>query len=57
MSQNLSSAEVVIGTFRVKSCPFDENRELNGRVLDSRPRGGGLEPYWRHCIVSLRKTY
>ena len=48
MSQNLSSAAVVIEAFRVKSCLFDENRELSGRVLDSRPRGGGLESYWPH---------
>ena len=30
---------------------------LNGRVLDSRPRGRGFEPQKRHCIVSLSKTY
>ena len=30
---------------------------LSGRVLDSRPRGRGLEPHRRHCIVSLSKTY
>ena len=27
-----------------------------GRVLDSRPRGGGFEPHWLHCIVSLSKN-
>ena len=26
---------------------------LNGRVLDSRPRGHRLEPHRSHCIVSL----
>ena len=51
MWQNLSSAAVVIGAFRVKLCPFNENRELSGRVLDSRPRVGGLEPYWCYCVV------
>ena len=30
---------------------------LGGRVLDSRPRGRGLEPHRRHCIVSLSKTH
>ena len=30
---------------------------LSGRVLDSRPRGCGLEPHRRHCIVSLSKTH
>ena len=29
---------------------------LSGRVLDSRQRGRGFEPHWRHCIVSLRKN-
>ena len=29
---------------------------LSGRVLDSRPRGRGFEPRWRHCVVSLSKT-
>ena len=30
---------------------------LNGRVLDSRQRGHGLEPHRSHCIVSLSKTH
>ena len=29
---------------------------LSGRVLDSRPRGCGFEPQWRHCVVSLSKN-
>ena len=29
---------------------------LNGRVLDSRPRGRGFEPHRRHCVVSLSKN-
>ena len=29
---------------------------LSGRVLNSRPRGRGFEPYRRHCIVSLSKN-
>ena len=24
---------------------------LSGRVLDSRQRGHGVEPHWRHCVV------
>ena len=28
---------------------------LSGRVLDSRPKGRGLEPHQRHCVVSLSK--
>ena len=29
---------------------------LSGRVLDSRPKGRGLEPHRRHCVVSLSKN-
>ena len=29
---------------------------LSGRVLDTRPKGRGLEPHWRHCVVSLSKN-
>ena len=29
---------------------------LNGRVLESRPRGRGFEPHRRHCVVSLSKN-
>ena len=28
---------------------------LNGRVLDSRPRGRGFEPHRRHCVVVLEQ--
>ena len=30
---------------------------LSGRVPDSRPKGRGFEPHWRHCVVSLSKTH
>ena len=26
---------------------------LSGRVLDWRPRGRGIEPYRRHCVVVI----
>ena len=29
---------------------------LNGRALDSRPKGSGFEPHRRHCVVSLSKN-
>ena len=29
---------------------------LNGRELDSRPRGRRFEPHRRHCVVTLSKT-
>ena len=32
------------------------SRELSGRVLYSRPKGRGLEPHRRHCVVSLSKN-
>ena len=28
---------------------------LSGRVLDSRPRGHGFEPYRHHCMVVLEQ--
>ena len=28
---------------------------LSGRVLDSRPKGGGFEPHRRHCVVVLEQ--
>ena len=30
-------------------------RWLSGRVLDSKPRGAGLEPNRRHCVVVLEQ--
>ena len=29
---------------------------LSGKELDSRPRGRGVEPHRRHCVVSLSKN-
>ena len=29
---------------------------LSGRVPDSRPKGLGFEPQWRHCVVFLSKN-
>ena len=29
---------------------------LNGRALDSRPKGRGFESQRRHCVVSLSKN-
>ena len=28
---------------------------LSDRVLDSRPKGRGFEPHWRHCVVVLEQ--
>ena len=32
-----------------------EMQWLSGRVLELRPRGRGLEPHWRHCVVVLEQ--
>ena len=29
---------------------------LSGRMLDSGPKGRGIEPHRRHCVVSLSKN-
>ena len=29
---------------------------LSGRVLDSRPRGRGFQPHWRHCVLVLEQN-
>ena len=43
--------QIVVLTFILMGAQW-----LSGRVLDSRPKGSGLEPHWRHCIVSLSKN-
>ena len=35
---------------------LDTHKELSGRVFDSRPKGRGIEPHRRHCVVSLSKN-
>ena len=35
--------------------PFVTAQWLIGRVLDSRPRGCGFEPHWRHSVVVLEQ--
>ena len=49
-----------------QSYSFSENKSLDpplggqwlsGRVLDSRPRGPGFEPHWRHCVVVLGQRH
>ena len=42
--------------------PFDKSGNglmgaqwLSGRVLDSRLRGHGFEPHWRHCVAVLEQ--
>ena len=34
---------------------FNGAQWLNGRVLDSRPRGRAFEPHRRHCVVVLEQ--
>ena len=47
----------VLGTRYVLFIAFRGVQQLSGRVLDSRPRGRGLEPHRRRCVVSLYKTH
>ena len=37
-------------------CAHNIVKERSGPVLDSRPRGRGFEPHWRHCVVSSSKN-
>ena len=55
MSQNLSSAAVVIGALRVKIIISEGAQWLSGKGLDSRPSGGGFEPHRPHCVVVLEQ--
>ena len=34
---------------------YDTHASACGRVLDSRPKGRGFEPHWRHCVVVLEQ--
>ena len=66
MSQNLSSAAVVISALRVKNSFFYISTKTY--VVGTQKnlcfiefgefsgRGPWFEPYWRHCVVSLSKT-
>ena len=50
----------ILSLFRSKFNKFNNPGArwgLSSRVLDSRPRGRGFEPHWRHCVVSLSKTH
>ena len=46
----------LVGFFSYKLLTIVGAEWLSGRVLDSRPRGRGFEPHWRHCVVSLSKN-
>ena len=35
--------------------PKEGAQWLSGRVLDTRPKGRGFEPHWRHCVVVLEQ--
>ena len=49
--QKLSTAVMI---FRVTHTDMGA-QWLSGRVLDSRPKGRGFEPHWRHCVVVLEQ--
>ena len=53
-----SSIGPLLDLFRSKKLPtlvLKGAQWLSGRVLDSRPRGCGFEPHWRHCVVVLKE--
>ena len=52
----LSKTPIIIGSSRQVTTFSMGVQWLSGRVLDSRPRGHGFEPHWRHCVVSLSKN-
>ena len=39
----------------IKTIPTQGAQWLSGRVLDSRPKGSGLEPHRRYCVVVLEQ--
>ena len=41
--------------FKYKYIKIEGEQWLSGRVLESRPRGRGFEPYRRHCVVVLEQ--
>ena len=45
-----------MNNFKFEACPNLGAQWLSGRVLDSRPKGHGFEPHWRHCVLSLSKN-
>ena len=47
---------LLLGTGSIQQNTIHKGAQwLSCRVLDSRPRGLGFEPHWRHCFVSLSK--
>ena len=55
----LANSSDTDGVFTVcyRLCTHFGAQWLRGRVLNSRPRGGGFEPHQRHFVVSLCKTH
>ena len=55
--QDFSNVNEVLNGEQEKNSLFvcEGAQWLSGRVLDSRPRGHGLEPHRRHCIVVLEQ--
>ena len=55
-----NTGEHVICTITTLNSDVEQNnlgvQWLSGRALDYRPRGHGLEPHRRHCVVILKST-
>ena len=44
---------IIICLYNFGSLYYKQYGELNGRVIDSRPKGRWLEPHGRHCVVVI----
>ena len=51
----MSLSKTLYPLLRTDSTQEVEAQWLSGRVLDSRLRGSGFGPHWRHCIVVLEQ--
>ena len=47
--------DIPLVVYRLSNITYLGAQWLSGRVLDSRLRGRGFEPHWRHCVVVLEQ--
>ena len=45
-----------LSTYQLTAKVAASNKELSGRVLDTRIRGCRFKPHWLYCVVSLSKV-
>ena len=56
LKQTLQTVCSVVHACLKSNCKLKGGQWLSGRVLGSRPKGCGLEPYRCYCFVSLSKN-